>query len=138
MLKQGRRLTQRGDAETTGAATRRVGDLLLGDQRDARGDQDHAEGVAQRTRSALLTASWLPIRTPGDRADEDVAGEAEVDVAADPVGDARRPQQDGGVEDVGADDALGRQAEDGDQDDRDQRAAAGRGEADHEAGGRRR
>ena len=47
-----------------------------------------------------------------------------------------RPQQDGGVEDVGADDALRRQAEDRDQDDRDQGAAARRGEADHEAGGR--
>ena len=39
----------------------------------------------------------------------------------------------GGVEDVGADDALRRQAEDGDQDDGDQCAAAGRGQADHEA-----
>ena len=69
------------------------------------------------------------------RAEEDVAGEDEVDVAADPVGDAGGPEQDRGVEDVGADDLLRRQAVDGDQQDRDHRAGAGRGDPDHEAGG---
>ena len=44
-------------------------------------------------------------------------------------------EQDRGVEDVGADDPLRRQPVDGDQEDRDHGARAGRGDPDHEAGG---
>ena len=76
--------------------------------------------------------------TPGIEPTRIVAGEREVDVAADPVGDAGGPQQDRSVEHVGADDALRGEAEDRDQRDRDQRPAAGRGQADDEAGRRAR
>ena len=37
---------------------------------------------------------------------QDVRHQPEVDVAADPVREAGGPQQDRGVEDVGADDAV--------------------------------
>ena len=88
----------------------------------------------RRKACGALTESLVPMITPGTDPSEDVAGEAEVDVAADPVSRARGPKEDGGVEDVRADDALRREAEDRDQGDRDQGAAAGRGQADHEAG----
>ena len=91
--------------------------------------------AVRRKPCGALSESAAPMTTPGDRAEEDVAGEDEVDVAADPVGDAGRPEQDRGVEDVGADDLLRREPVDGDQQDRDHGARAGRGDPDHEAGG---
>ena len=51
----------------------------------------------------------------------------------DEVRGRRDPQQDGRVGDVGADDAMRAQPEAEDQADRDQRARAGRGDAEHEA-----
>ena len=70
---------------------------------------------------------------PGDRADQDVADQPEVDVAGAHVREAGRPQQDRGVEDVGADHARGREPEQQDQADGDQSSAAGRGDAEDEA-----
>ena len=91
--------------------------------------------AVRRNPCGALSESAAPITTPGIAAEQDVAGEDEVDVAADPVGDAGGPEQDRGVEDVGADHLLRRQAVDGDQQDRDHGAGAGRGDPDHEAGG---
>ena len=48
---------------------------------------------------------------------------------------AAAAEQDRGVDDVGADHLLRRQPVDGDQQDRDHGPRAGRGDADHEAGG---
>ena len=88
----------------------------------------------RRNACGALTDSLVPMITPGHGAEQDVAGEAEVDVAADPVRRARGPEEDGRVKDVRADHPLRSEPEDRDQRDRDQRAAAGGGQADHEAG----
>jgi hypothetical protein len=109
------------------------GAVPLRDQGDPRGDQDHREQAAKQVLSALEGEAAAD-QDARDRTDQDVAGEAEIDVPGHPVGDARRPEQDRGMEDVRADDPLRRQPEDGDQDDRDQRPRPGRGHADHEPG----
>ena len=109
-----------------------AGRALLEHERGAGRDQDHAERAAKEC-LRRLDRELRPDDHARDGAEQDVAGEAEVDVAADPVGSARGPQEDGRVKDVGADHALRREAEDRDQRDRDQGAAAGGSQADDEA-----
>src|SRR5262249_50379912 len=103
------------------------------DRDDAGADEDEAESGADEALRSLLGEGGADHDTR-HRADQDVAGEGEVDVAADPVGDPGRPEQHRGVENVGADHPLRRQAVDGDQQDRDYGAGAGGGDADDEAG----
>src|SRR4029077_5254804 len=110
-----------------------VGVALL-DRDDAGADEDGSQRGADEALGGAVREGGAD-DDARDRAEQDVAGEDEVDVAADPVGYAGRPEQDRGVEDIGADDLLRRQAVDGDQEDRDHRAGAGRGDPDHEAGG---
>ena len=88
----------------------------------------------RRNACGALTDSLVPMITPGNGPEQDVACEAEVDVAADPVRRARGPKEDGSVENVRSDHPLRGEPEDRDQRDRDQRAAAGRSQADYEAG----
>ena len=107
-------------------------DAGLGEDAERRAEQHAAQGGAQAGgRDAREQMGADP--DAGQRADEDVGHQREVDVAADPVRDAGDPQQDRGVEDVGADDPVRGQAEDEDQREPDQRAAAHRGGAEHEA-----
>src|SRR5829696_2290026 len=67
-----------------------------------------------------LTASWLPIRTPGIEPRRMFAASARSTLPPTQCATPRRPQQDGGVDDVGSDHPLRGQAENGDQDDGDQ------------------
>ncbi len=91
--------------------------------------------VGRSAFSGILKARLEPIQTPGSEPIRMLPASTQVDVAADQVRDRGDPQQQRGVEDVGADDAQRRQPEDEDQRDGDQRAGAGRGEAEHEADG---
>src|SRR5215211_1686390 len=126
---------ERGDAERRDEHGWRH--VLLDDEGDRGGDHHHPQGIAQEP-GRHLDRELAADQYAGDRADEDIGGEPEVDVAADPVGSAGGPEQDGRVDYVGPDDALRGESEYGDQDDRDQRAAPGGGQADHEAGRRAR
>src|SRR5665809_144279 len=95
------------------------------------GDAHHGERGAQEALSHPY-GEQAAEQHAGDGADQDVAGEQEVDVAADPVRDPGRPEEHRSVEDVRADHALGDEPEDRDQRDRDQGARPGRGQPDHE------
>ena len=66
--------------------------------------------AGRSARSGSRVARPEPIQTPGIEPIEDVARQREVDVAAHEVGDRGDPQQQRGVEDVGADDAARREA----------------------------
>ncbi len=76
----------------------------LREQREAGGDQDDRERGPQRV-GGQPGAEAGAEPDAGDRAEQDRASQREVDVARDEVGDRGGPQQDRGVEDVGADDA---------------------------------
>ena len=112
---------------------RRDVDAGLADRRRARSRAARSRARAQRRRPGRAAAARSPIHTPGQRADEDVGHQAEVDVADEQVREAGDPQQQRGVEDVGADDAVRREAEDHDQREADRARPADRGHAEHEA-----
>ena len=82
-----------------------------------------------------LSESAAPITTPGSEPTRMLAASPKSTLPPTQWATAGRREQDRGVDDVGAHHPLGREPVDGDQEDRDHGARAGRGDADHETGG---
>ena len=89
--------------------------------------------AARSVRSGIRSVNWLENSTPGNRADQQPADRAQVDVAGDEVAETGDPEQRGRVEDVGADHLRRAQREDDQHRQPEEDARADRGQADDEA-----
>jgi hypothetical protein len=89
-----------------------------------RGERDSKRALGHADRDPA------PGDDPGDRTEQQPAHSGEVDVPVDEVADAGHPEEQGGVEDVRADDLHGGQRKHGQHHEREERAAADRDEAD--------